>query len=66
MCIRTERCSKSQLFHYNTLKRTIDDLMDEEDMDWQEAMQMALKKRHFLFQKLIQDYESEEESDEED
>ena len=42
------------------------DLMDEADMEWQEAIQMALKKITFLLQKLFQGYEPEEEEEDEE
>ena len=46
---------------HNTIKKTIDDLMDEEDMGWREAMQMALKKRKFLFEELLENCREKEE-----
>ena len=41
---------------HNTIKKTIDNVMDNEDMGWQEAMHVALKKRKFLFEELLENF----------
>ena len=38
---------------HNTIKKTFDSLMDDDDMGWQAAMRVTLKKRKFLFEELL-------------
>ena len=45
---------------YNTIKKTIDNLMDDEDMGWQDAIHVALKKRKFLFKELLANFHKKE------
>ena len=45
---------------HNTIKKTLEQFMELDDMDWNEALNMALQKRKFLFKELWEKYIDEQ------